>query len=104
MKKFSLVLILIICFSYSCVRYSNRMNDINLQMNKQEVIGILGKPNNISAKDRTEYLNYTFVTPGVGYEQFFVRLVDGKVDAYGRLGDFDSTKPIEHKIDVKSSE
>lgn len=66
-------------------------------MTKEKVIAAIGNPTSISAKDGTEYLNYRFsetddhafygvTTP------YFVRLVNGKVDSYGRTGDFDSTQ------------
>ena len=44
--------------------------------------------------------------PSAVIEKYFVKFVDGKVQSYGRLGDFDSTKPFEtkHEIDVKIEE
>lgn len=76
---------------------AHKINNVQLGMTKQEVIAAIGKPTSISAKDGTEYLNYRFsetddhafygvTTP------YFVRLVNGKVDSYGRTGDFDSTQ------------
>lgn len=74
-------------------------------MSKQEVIQYLGQPVSTSAASGVEYLNYRFsetddhafygvTTP------YFVRIVGGKVESYGRLGDFDSTKPKEIKSTV----
>jgi outer membrane protein assembly factor BamE (lipoprotein component of BamABCDE complex) len=73
-------------------------------MTKDEVVTTIGKPTSISAKDNTEYLNYRFsetddhafygiTTP------YFVRLINGKVDSYGRTGDFDSTQKPTIKIE-----
>lgn len=82
-----------------------KINNVQLGMTKQEVIAAIGKPTSISAKDGTEYLNYRFsetddhafygvTTP------YFVRLVNGKVDSYGRTGDFDSTQKPTVRIET----
>ena len=87
-------------------------------MTKEQVIHTMGKPTSISAQGGGfEYLNYSLSETsddawrGVG-TRFFVRLVNGKVESFGRLGDFDSTqKPTIRvetdstvKADIKSSE
>jgi len=62
-------------------------------MTKQQVIATLGTPVSTSATTGVEYLNYRFsetddhafngiTTP------YYVRIVDGKVVAYGRSDDF----------------
>ena len=87
---------LIALFLFGCAT-AHKINSVQLGMTKDEVIATIGKPTSISAKDGTEYLNYRFsetddhafygvTTP------YFVRLVNGKVDSYGRTGDFDSTQ------------
>ena len=74
-----------------------QINRVQVGMTKDEVIRTVGHPVSISAQGETEYLNYRFsetddnafygiTTP------YYVRLVNGKVDSYGRLGDFDSTQ------------
>jgi len=84
---------------------SHNMNKINLGMTKQQVIEVLGPPVSTSATAGVEYLNYRFsetsdhaffgiTTP------YFVRIIEGKVNAYGRLGDFDSTKASETKSTI----
>ena len=65
----------------------NTINDVRVGMNRDQVESIMGKPSSISAKDGIEYMTYT-----LGNEPYFVRLVSGKVDAFGRKGDFDSTQ------------
>lgn len=85
---------------------SGRIARLNLGMNKSEVISALGKPVSISAKDNTEYLNYRFSETnhdanwGIA-SPYFVRLIDGKVDSFGRTGDFDSTKPSEVRLSLE---
>lgn len=76
---------------------AHKINNVQLGMTKQEVITAIGKPTSISAKNGTEYLNYRFSETGdhafYGVTTpYFVRLVNGKVDSYGRTGDFDSTQ------------
>lgn len=76
---------------------AHKMNNVQLGMTKQEVIASVGEPASISAKDGTEYLNYRFSeTDDNAFDgvttPYFVRLVNGKVDSYGRTGDFDSTQ------------
>lgn len=75
------------------------MMHISLGMSKAEVINILGTPDSVSANKGVEYLSYTlrtetsFTRNTWGYQSnYFVRLVDGKVESYGRVGDFDSTR------------
>jgi len=77
---------------------AHKIGQIELGMAKSEVTQILGTPLSFSAQDRTEYLNYKLVEKGWPSTEcnittpYYVRLVDGKVESYGRTGDFDSTK------------
>jgi hypothetical protein len=78
---------------------------ISVGMSQQEVVTALGKPMSIAANDGTTYLQYGYDNPfdseaGVS-EWFFVRLVGGKVDAFGSKGDFDSTKDPAVNIAIK---
>lgn len=76
---------------------AHKMNNINLGMTKQEVVKKLGRPISTSAQHGVEYLNYRFSeTDDDDFygrcKPYYVRLVGGEVESYGRLGDFDSTK------------
>ena len=98
MGRILLGLLLIVSF-YGCATALN-LNSISLGMTKPEVIKNLGNPESVSAKDNIEYLKYSclgaFSTSTANCNSFnheyFVRLVDGKVESYGKVGDFDSTK------------
>ncbi len=74
-------------------------------MTKEQVINCLGTPNSISAMDGVQYLRYnlyptdTHASYGIT-EVYYVRVVNGKVDSFGQLGDFDSTKVPEIKSTV----
>ena len=82
------------------------MNSVNIGMTKQEVISALGSPTSTSAKEGVEYLNYLLYetigdTTGFGKTKpHFVRIINGRVDSYGILGDFDSTKTPETKSTI----
>ena len=68
---------------------AGKMNKVQLGMTKEDVIGVLGKPNSASAMDNVMYLKYRFYKEGVLLEDYYVKLKDGKVEAYGLVGDFD---------------
>jgi hypothetical protein len=116
------ILILIV----SCAGTQSRLNELSLGMSKGDVISILGDPDSVAANSGAEYLVYnlsgktgagkavgcsavTLMTFGMGAatcspdkEDFFVRLVRGAVDAYGKVGDFDSTKTPESTININT--
>lgn len=80
---------------------AHKMNALSVGMTKAEVVNILGHPKDSSAMSGVEYLRYElhpdslgrcFAGPREGIADYFVRLVGGRVDSYGRIGDFDSTK------------
>ena len=57
----------------------------------------MGAPASVSAQGRAEYLNYALSETDdhafLGVTRpYYVRLVDGRVESYGRTGDFDSTR------------
>ena len=84
---------------------SGKINTINIGMTKDEVIKVMGKPVSISAKGGTEYLNYKLSeTDDDAFRgwtsPYYVRIINGKVDSYGRTGDFDSTKKPTVKIET----
>jgi len=84
---------------------SGRINAVNIGMTKGEVIKVMGKPVSISAKGGTEYLNYKLSETGddafIGRTSpYYVRIINGKVDSYGKTGDFDSTKNPTIKIET----
>ena len=95
---------------------SRKMNQVSLGMTKQQVIEVLGPPLSTSAKSGVEYLNYRFAEPGRRADAlsdamkglprtdpttpYYVRLIEGRVESYGRLGDFDSTKTPETKSTI----
>ncbi|MBI5461632.1 MAG: outer membrane protein assembly factor BamE [Gammaproteobacteria bacterium] len=90
----------------------SKLNNVSTGQTKAEVIATMGQPDTVRATNNVEYLNYVLYTSGessacIGMgvmtmgiaavdcakePNYFVRLENGKVTAYGKIGDFDSTK------------
>jgi hypothetical protein len=72
------------------------MNLISLGMTKQQVIEVMGEPASTTATYTNEYLNYSLaegcrvsmIVIRCPLTPYFARLTNGKIDAYGRSGDF----------------
>jgi hypothetical protein len=83
-----------------CVQHTATMNELSPGLTKADVLKIMGEPYSSSGKGSTEYLTYRLfpkpvlwdATHGGGGEPYYVKLVNGRVESYGRVGDFDSTK------------
>jgi hypothetical protein len=67
---------------------ASRLNDVKLGMSEAEVIEAIGAPSTKSASGDTTYLHYQLYSSGLLPDPYFVRLTDGRVDAFGRRGDF----------------
>ena len=81
------VLIFMVIVFFGCTR-AVKMNDVRLGMTKAQVIEVLGKPNSTSAMEDIVFLKYRFYKESVFLDDFYVKLKDGKVEAYGQVGDF----------------
>jgi len=89
MKLYRIILIFIaVFFLFACAGSSKKMNQLKLGMTRQEVIDAIGEPASTSAKRNTVYLNYQLKAGGFYTDSYYVRLLDGKVNAYGKAGDF----------------
>lgn len=104
MQKYKLLFLILPVLLIGCAT-AHKMNNISLGMTKQEVIQKLGRPVSTSAQSGVEYLNYRFAETDDdyfdgNYSPYYVRIVEGKVESYGRLGDFDSTQAPESKTTV----
>jgi len=82
-------------------------------MTEEQVTERIGKPEKVAVHGQTKYLEYqtyfhTWKPGDIGYEYYYVRLVNGKVDSYGKKGDFDSTRDptqrviLDQTVDVRS--
>jgi hypothetical protein len=87
---------------------ATRMNGISVGMTKQEVIRAMGEPSSTAAPGGDyEVLRYR-LTPDHAHairfitEEYFVKLVDGKVTSFGKVGDFDSAKDPTLNINMQN--
>lgn len=105
--KFKSWLIMTLMIVSGCATAS-KINRVSVGMTKNEVIDVMGKPVSTSATEGTEYLNYSLSETGdhafYGITTpYYIRLINGRVDAYGRMGDFDSTKTPTIKIEKEET-
>ena len=109
-SKFSLVLLALLILSGcgTTSHYGKRpdFSLLSIGMSQREVIQMLGRPDDMASRDGTVYLNYIY-TPWYDHngadgnaEYYFVRLINNKVDSFGKKGDFDSTKDPRQIIDI----
>jgi hypothetical protein len=97
MLKLKWAVILVLCLVVEGCATVGKMNGLSLGMSKEEVIQTMGPPDTTAAEGDTEYMEYRLQTNNFAWltaqhEWYFVRIRNGVVDAYGRKGDFDSTK------------
>lgn len=65
---------------------ADKLNALHIGMPKDEVISILGQPDSKSAQGNIEYFTYYLANEGGSRDQpYLVRLVDGKVESFGRF-------------------
>ncbi len=101
--------LLVVMVALSGCVTATRMNKISTGMSKSEVIAAIGEPASVSAqRDDVTYLNYRF--PETDWDwwvsnqrPYFVRIIDDKVESFGRQGDFDSTKEPTTKVKVETT-
>jgi hypothetical protein len=84
-----------------CATSATTLNKVSVGMTKAQVVKALGQPQSTRAKEGIEYLHYKFSEAGdwvlwpLIQHDYFVRLTNGVVDAYGKAGDFNSNRPAE---------
>ena len=76
---------------------------IDVGMTKEQVLAILGEPEETKAQAGVQYIVYwDLVTSGFTADKYFVRFIEGKVESFGNMGDFDSTKDPTININIKN--
>ena len=88
MVKRILFTLLGIALLIGCAASPQNMNKLRLGMSKTEVIDTMGNPVSTSARQDVEFMQYRFRSDGLFSSDYYVKLQDGKVDAFGRAGDF----------------
>lgn len=69
-----------------CVKHSSRMNRVSMGMTKPEVIKVMGKPVSVTADKHAEYLNYSLLERFGVIIPYEVKMVNGAVESFGRVG------------------
>lgn len=80
---------LLLVLIMGCVT-TRRINRLQMGASREEVIRLLGQPDSISASRNAEVLHYQlrdsindwYASP------YYIRIIDGKVDSFGRLGTY----------------
>ena len=87
-SKRIIIIFLSVVFLLGCAESFQRINNLKIGMTKQEVIEVVGAPDSTSATKNVEYLKYRIKTGLFYTDEYYVRLLDGKVESYGQKGDF----------------
>jgi outer membrane protein assembly factor BamE (lipoprotein component of BamABCDE complex) len=89
---------------------AGKINEVQVGMTRDQVVAAIGRPVSVSAQGNLEYLNYRLSETSddafYGIERpYYVRLINGRVESFGRVGDFNSTQvPTQRLITEQSSE
>lgn len=67
---------------------ASRLNTVQLGMTRDQVVDVAGTPSSTSQMGNTQYLKYQLTSDWIFTDRYYVRLTDGRVDAFGRVGDF----------------
>jgi hypothetical protein len=102
MQKNILLCLIVLILTTACpiaarMGDAQKMGQLRVGMTKAEVLEIMQHtPDRFSGRGNTEYLIYS-----VRKHEMFIRLIDGKVESYGRYGDFDTTKDPTINLNIK---
>jgi hypothetical protein len=67
---------------------ASKLNSVQIGMTRDQVIDAIGTPSSTSEMADTQYLKYQLCSDWIFTDRYYVRLTNGKVDAFGRVGDF----------------
>jgi len=84
------ITVLALAFLLGCAASAKKMNRLSVGMTKPEAIRVMGSPKSTSATHGVEYLIYILDasrTDALLPDEYFVRIVNGQVDGYGRVRD-----------------
>ncbi|MGD8367836.1 MAG: hypothetical protein PVG78_09350 [Desulfobacterales bacterium] len=84
----TVVAVSVLFLMVGCAGSAGKMRGLELGMNRNGVVSVMGEPDSISETEGVLYLRYYLSASGFFSEEYFVRLTGGLVDAYGRRGDF----------------
>lgn len=104
-----MAVVLVGCASPSPTDYSAQdLSKLNVGMTKEQVIAVKGEPYERAVNGDTEYLIYAVGFTDIYGEfrankkkRYYVRLSKGKVNSFGKVGDFDSTQDPTLKLIIE---
>jgi hypothetical protein len=67
---------------------AHRLNSVRLGMTRDEVVAVAGEPGSTSQMGNEQFLKYQLASDWIFTDRYYVRLTNGRVDAFGRVGDF----------------
>jgi hypothetical protein len=88
MKGYRVIALLLLVLLLAVCATAARLNSVQLGMTRDQVVTAAGVPNSTSRMENTEYLKYQLISDWIFTDRYYVRLTDGRVDAFGRVGDF----------------
>jgi hypothetical protein len=88
MKGYRVIALLLLVMLLAGCGTAGRLNAVQLGMTKDQVIEAAGVPGSTSQLGNTQYLKYQLISDWIFTDRYYVRLTDGRVDAFGRVGDF----------------
>ncbi len=96
---------LVCLVSIGCAKRPPSLDRVQMGMTEDEVVGKLGRPRSVSMQGNTKYLEYASWDidawgTHINHQFFYVRVLGGKVDSFGRKGDFDSSKNPTKDINI----
>jgi len=93
MKNIITAIVLLCAALFAGCANAAKLNDLHTGMTKDQVIAVMGQPDSTSAQANIEYLTYylsddrsssSYPAFSSGNRGYMVRLVDGKVESFGR--------------------
>jgi hypothetical protein len=79
--------VLIVFLVIGCAS-AKKINSVALGMTPDQVVAVMGEPTSTSATENLMYFKYRLHPKSLFTEDYYIQFVDGKVDAFGRRGDF----------------
>jgi hypothetical protein len=70
----------------SCTATSAKLDSVQLGMDRPAVVAVLGQPDSTSGRGNIQYLTYYLRSEGgAGQQPYVIRLVDNRVESFGRF-------------------
>ena len=93
--KLPLSSLLIVLVVFVGCATASKTNGLRLGMTRAQVLAVMGQPASTAADNDVEVLRYKLSATGHDAfhhrtEEYFVRLVSGKVERFGKAGDWES--------------